>query len=96
MAEPDHVIDAQPILQPYFDRAGVTAENISGASLELIVFSWLTSVMLRSPDELENHELWLAESGLYDAVAGGEVQYEVVAARLTAEVDPATRRWQNS
>lgn len=37
--EPTYTIDARPILQPYFEQAGVSAEQISSQSLELIVAS---------------------------------------------------------
>ncbi len=44
-SEPTYTIDASPILQPYFERAGVAADQISGASLELIVASWLGEII---------------------------------------------------
>ena len=78
LLEPTYVIDAHPILQPYFEQSGVTAEQVSGQSLELIVASWLSEVMHTTPDEVEVAQQWLIDSGLYDAVAGGSLDREVV------------------
>ena len=44
-SKPTYTIDTRPILQPYFERAGVTAEQISAQSLELIVASWLGTII---------------------------------------------------
>jgi len=44
-SEPTYTIDARPILQPYLERVGVTAEKISSQSLELIVESWLREII---------------------------------------------------
>ncbi|WP_017317328.1 hypothetical protein [Mastigocladopsis repens] len=35
-SQPDYIIDARPILQPYFQQAGVSDEQISSQSLELL------------------------------------------------------------
>jgi len=78
LIEPTYVIDARPILQPYFEQSGVTADQVSGQSLELIVASWLGGVMHKTPDEVDVSQQWLIDSGLYDAVAGGRLDYEVV------------------
>jgi hypothetical protein len=78
LIEPTYVIDARPILQPYFEQSGVTAVQVSGQSLELIVALWLNEVMHKTPDELDASQQWLIDSGLYDAVAGGSLDREVV------------------
>ena len=78
LLEPTYVIDARPILQPYFEQSGVTADQISGQSLELLVASWLSEVMQKTPDEVDASQLWLMDSGSYDAVAGESLDYEVV------------------
>ena len=77
LLEPTYVIDARPILQPYFEQSGVTADHVSGQSLELIVASWLSEVMHKTPDEVDVSQQWLLDSGLYNAVAGGSLDYEV-------------------
>ena len=78
LLEPTYVIDAHPILQPYFEQSGVTAAQVSGQSLELIVASWLSEVIHKTPDELDDAQQWLIDSGLYDAIAGGSLDREVV------------------
>lgn len=79
-SEPTYTIDARPILQPYFERAGVTAEQISDQSLELIIESWFWAIIYseKSPAELDESQKWLVDSGLYNALAGGKFEYEVV------------------
>jgi hypothetical protein len=73
------LIDANPILQPYFERAGITAENISDQSLELIILSWLEEIIHseRLPKNIDSSQQWLLKSGLYGALLGGE--YEAAA-----------------
>lgn len=80
-SEPNYTIDAIPILQPYFERAGVTADQISGQSLELIISSWLGEVIHSEqfPENLDNSQQWLIESGLYAALAGGKLEHEAAA-----------------
>lgn len=80
-SEPTYNIDASPILQPYFERAGVTADQISGASLELIVASWLGEIIHSNqlPENIDASQQWLIESGLYAALVGGKLEHEAVA-----------------
>ncbi|WP_353673550.1 hypothetical protein [Synechocystis sp. LKSZ1] len=80
-SEPTYTIDASPILQPYLERAGVTADQISGASLELIVATWLGEIIHSNqlPESLDASQQWLIESGLYTALVGGALEYEAVA-----------------
>jgi hypothetical protein len=79
-SEPTYTVDAHPILQPYFERAGVTADQISSQSLELIIESWLWGIIHseKSPESLDESQRWLVDSGLYDALAGGKFEYEAV------------------
>jgi hypothetical protein len=79
-SEPTYTIDAHPILQPYFERAGVTAEHISDQSLELIVASWLGTIIYseQSPEDINKSQQWLVDSGLYDALAVGKFEYGTV------------------
>jgi hypothetical protein len=80
-SEPNYIIDARPILQPYFEQAGVSANQITSQSLELIVASWLGEVIHseKLPEEIDQSQQWLLESGLYPAVAGGHFEHEAVA-----------------
>jgi hypothetical protein len=79
--DPTYTIDARPILQPYLERAGVTADQISGQSLEIIIASWLGELIhSEHPPEPYNNSLhWLVESGLYNALAGGRFDHEAAA-----------------
>lgn len=78
-SEPTYTIDARPILQSYFEQAGVSANQITGQSLELIVASWLGKVIhLEQLPELDESHRWLIESGLYAAIAGGHFEYEAL------------------
>jgi hypothetical protein len=79
-SEPTYTIDAQPILEPYLKRSGLTADQISGHSLELIISSWLGEIMYSDQlEDLDNSQQWLMESGLYKALAGGQLEHEAVA-----------------
>lgn len=80
-SEPTYTIDARPILQPYFGRAGVTADQISGQSLELIVASWLGEIIHseKLPENVDASQHWLIDSGLYTALAGGKFEHEAAA-----------------
>ncbi|MEB3355954.1 MAG: hypothetical protein VKK04_04455 [Synechococcales bacterium] len=80
-SQPTYTIDASPILQPYFERAGVAPDQISGESFELIVESWLSEIVHANqrPEGIGDTQQWLLESGLYAALAGGEVEHEAAA-----------------
>jgi hypothetical protein len=80
-SEPTYTIDASPILQPYFERAGVTADKISGDSLEIIVTSWLGELIHSDqlPANMDVSQQWLIESGLYAALVGGKFEHETAA-----------------
>jgi hypothetical protein len=74
-------VDARPIFQPYFEKAGVVAERISSQSLELIVSSWLAKIMYSEEpfNKGDESEQWLFSSGLYNAIAGGSFAREAAA-----------------
>lgn len=80
-SEPTYTIDARPILQPYLEQVGVTAEKISSQSLELIVESWLREIIhSENPHEdIDESQHWLIDSGLYAALAGGKIEHEAAA-----------------
>lgn len=80
-SKPTYTIDASPILQPYFERVGVTSDQISGDSLELIVSSWLGEIIHSEqlPESMDASQQWLIESGLYAALVGGKFEHEAAA-----------------
>jgi hypothetical protein len=80
-SEPTYTIDASSILQPYLERAGVTSDQISGASLELIVASWLGEIIHSDqlPEDINASQQWLIDSGLYAALVGGKFEQGLAA-----------------
>jgi len=73
--EPDFVVDARPILQPYLRQVQTDLDRLSEQSLELIISSWLSQIIHQgtTSDQLVKSDQWLAESGLLDAISGGRL-----------------------
>lgn len=73
ISEPSYIIDATPIFQPYFEQVGVTANQISPQSFEMIVASWLREIIHSSSfsEVSDQSQQWLVESGLGKAIEGG-------------------------
>lgn len=80
-SRPDYIIDARPILKPYFERAGVSDDHISSRSLELIIAAWLAEIMqdAHTLEETNVSQQWLIDSGLYSAITGGTFEPMAVA-----------------
>ncbi len=76
-SKPTYIIDALPVLKPYFERAGIMPEKIRGDSFELLVASWLSDMINSEqlPEEFNESQRWLIESGLYRAISGGSLKY---------------------
>jgi hypothetical protein len=79
--EPTYELDARSILQPYFSRAGVEPETISGMAFELIVAAWLADLTraVGAAEKPGGEASWLRDSGFLGAVRNGRVEYEVAA-----------------
>lgn len=77
--DPDFIVDARPLLYPYFEQAGVQPDQISGSRLELVVAAWLGEIIHadKSPDAFAAAEQWLVDSGLHAAIVGGRFAHEV-------------------
>jgi len=77
---PTYDINPEPFLKPYYEKAGVSLEQLSGESFELIISSWLSelkqAVQVPSNFPLETQK-WLFESGFLEAVKDGRVESEV-------------------
>ncbi len=76
---PTFEIDAGPVLKPYLDESGISLENISPQSFELVVATWLNSILqggvpLNQRNDTVN---WINKSGLSEALSGGYLRYEV-------------------
>jgi hypothetical protein len=75
-SEPTYTINAQPILEPYFQGTGITTEQISGQSLELVISSWLSAIIhTEKLENIDSFQQWLIDSGLHKALAGGKLEY---------------------
>ena len=76
---PTFEIDAGPVLKPYLDESGITPENISGQSFELIVATWLNSILgITNPlNQVSPVQDWINQSGLSEAISGGYLKHEV-------------------
>jgi len=77
---PTFEIDAGPLLKPYLKEIGISPQDISGQSFELIVSAWLNSVLQNEKtfDKQDNSLNWINTSGLLEAVRGGCLKHEVV------------------
>ncbi len=74
------IVDARPLLQPYFEQVGVEMDKIYEDSFEMLLAGWLGDI-IRSGNsrdmEADESQKWLIESGLYEAISGGSVKCEV-------------------
>ncbi len=79
--EPSFEADARPLFAPYFQGTSVSAATASSEAFELIVASWLADLVREAEPRarLVAERPWLVESGLLDAVAGGEIEYATAA-----------------
>ncbi len=73
LVPPDYSAEAGILLAPYVERGGFALREISSYGLEMLVASWLQSLMIAdSETQIANPQLrWLFDSGLYDAVRNG-------------------------
>jgi hypothetical protein len=79
-AEPTQKINPHQLLEPYYEKAGISPANLTGASFELIVTLWLNQVLrAKSPQELNGNHDWILKSGLFDRLAGGHLELEAAA-----------------
>jgi hypothetical protein len=79
--EPTYQVDPTPFLQPYFEKTGLSPDNITGRSFELIIASWLNQVLrVQSPQDLQDrNQEWLVSSGLFERLTGGHIELETAA-----------------
>lgn len=75
---PAYEISASPVLAPYFGEIRAHLDHISGYGFEMIVAAWLTDVINSdAPPKEHPHAQWLIESGLYEIIKNGRVQFGV-------------------
>lgn len=79
--DPSSEVEATALFKPYFDRARVTPETVSGPAFELIVGSWLADLVRANRalgESVADHHP-LTDSGFVEAVREGRVEYEIAA-----------------
>ncbi len=79
--QPTYEIDAQSIFQPYLQSVEVDSRIVSARAFELVVAAWLVDVIRSGgpPEKRTDDQRWLLESGFWNAVKDGRVEYEVAA-----------------
>ncbi len=77
---PDYEIDAVRALAPYLDEPSASLYDLSEQGLELLVASWLTSLLNSdlTRDTAGPELYWLFDSGFYDAAKKGSLATEAV------------------
>ena len=73
VVEPDYELDALVLLKPYYERSGLSPEDLSGAGFELLVASWLSELMQTGVALSADQQSWLVDSGLLEAISGGRL-----------------------
>jgi len=76
---PDRIIDAQDILQPYVQRAGLNLSELSSVAFELVVSAWLSDIVGPESGGGGKDDTWFVQSGFRDAVRSGYVEYDLAA-----------------
>lgn len=81
LVEPTYEIDATPFFKPYYERARISPDHLSGQSFDLIVTSWLNELIQTGiPATVpEPQRQLLEESGLLEALEGGSLVVEAPA-----------------
>ena len=72
---PDVEADARRSLGPFVESAGLGLDALSGRGLELVVLSWLESLVWPGGGATGEDD-WVRSSGLLDAIRGGRVEVE--------------------
>ena len=88
MATP-YEINPEPFFDPYYKKANVNPNDLSGSSFELILNSWINELVScgLSPDLPYDHREILRQSGLRDALKGCRIvtDVEVAAGSISRE-----------
>ena len=78
---PAYVVDARKTLAPYFERAELDPEKISGPAFEMLVVSWLGD-LIRSrdlPGDSAREQGWLKDSSFLDVIRNGRIDFPAAA-----------------
>jgi hypothetical protein len=74
---PSSVLDARPLLAPFFERAGLEPEETAGHAFELVVGEFLSDLLV--PEALEDAVKSVLDPHLLQAVQYGRVGHQVAA-----------------
>lgn len=79
LSSPSHCIDPTELLAPYFERAHLSLETIGHVSFGMIIAWWIENLFegRDRPANADAHDAWITESGLWNELAGGRLEYEV-------------------
>ena len=73
MVIPDYELDATFALGPFFQRFGISPENMSAETFELVVGSWLEDLRLGGLVPAGPYQEWLVVTGLQHIIQEGSV-----------------------
>lgn len=81
LVEPTYEIDARPFLQPYYEKAQLTPDEIGTYSFDLLVTAWINELINWGIPETaaETSKALLQESGLRDALKDAKVVVQIPA-----------------
>ena len=77
---PTHQGDTEALLRRYLDLDRVPLASLTGQELDLVVYSWVSSVMFKPAAtllELPEQE-WLVRTGLHPVIYRGYIQREAL------------------
>ena len=76
-SKPTYTVDAAPLLTPYAEKIGRTLSELNGIGLEGVVAAWLRDLIYfgKKPAIDTDTMYWLIQSGLYETIAGGRLDY---------------------
>ena len=70
---PPTQLDARALLAPYFQRVGVSPEQIQPMAFEMLCLLWLQELANAEPSSVP---VELLRSGLFEAVHGADIEHE--------------------
>ena len=76
---PTYEVDMQSEFAPYFKSTGLDPNHIGRHAFELLAGSWLSEVtrLKNTTEEFTNERSWLNKSGLWAAIKGGRIKFDV-------------------
>lgn len=72
-APPTHEVDARPLFAPYFERVGLSPQQIEPMAFELLVSWWLRDLARSAGESVAPG---LVGSGLAEAISGADITHQ--------------------